>query len=82
MRHIHIYIYIYVHNRRTATTDSSGRYQNHPPTSRAALRLGVSLHDQGDPVNACNYYYRAIQLDPRNKAAYNNLGACMMHSHV
>lgn len=42
--------------------------------SRAALRLGVTLHDQGDPVGACRYYYEAIRVDPRNKAAFNNLG--------
>ena len=44
--------------------------------SRAALRYGVSLHDQGDPMAACQYYYKALELDPRNKAAYNNLGQC------
>jgi protein O-GlcNAc transferase len=45
--------------------------------SRAALRLGVSLHDQGDAVGACQYYYRAVALDARNKAAYNNLGVAL-----
>lgn len=36
--------------------------------------MGVTLHDQGDPVGACRYYYEALRLDGRNKAAFNNLG--------
>lgn len=38
----------------------------------------MSLHDKGDAASACNFYYRAIQLDGRNKAAYNNLGGLLV----
>jgi hypothetical protein len=30
--------------------------------ARAAWRYGIALHDEGDPVGACRWYYRAIQL--------------------
>jgi tetratricopeptide (TPR) repeat protein len=30
--------------------------------AKVALRYGIALHDQGDPVGACGWYYRAIQL--------------------
>jgi tetratricopeptide (TPR) repeat protein len=44
---------------------------------RAALQYGVLLHDQGQVPAAISCYQKAIQLDPENCPAYNNLGCAL-----
>ena len=41
------------------------------------LKYAISLHDQGNAPASVPYYQKAIELDPGNLAAYNNLGVAM-----
>jgi len=60
---------------------------------KVALRYGIALHDQEDPVGACGWYYRAIQLGRLRRREGGREGgreagglftqtSCTHHSHI
>ena len=48
--------------------------QRHPDHTRARLAFGSFLNDTGDEDGALEQWGKARDLDPRNPAAWNNLG--------
>ncbi len=51
-----------------------------PNKSRVFVNLANSLYFAGDTLAAMNHYRRAIQLDPKNTAAHNNLSSLLIRS--
>lgn len=48
--------------------------KNKPSSAEAQIQAGISAHVNGNDDLAIQYYKKAIQLDPKNGVAYNNIG--------
>ena len=51
----------------------------HPDASALLARLGILLLDAGNPVQASEYFQRAIRSDPDRAEAYYSLGQAYLH---